>query len=315
MTRLLLIVFLNNIFALTAVAQTTVYEILRLDRSARVSSLGGNSVSMKGDIVGFFQNPALLSSATNKAASFSFQKNLMDINAGFVAYGREIKGIGDFGVGVSYINYGAFTRADAQGNIGGEFSAGELSLQVGYGRELETYSFGTLRYGAALKYIFSGIAGYTSSGVAADAGLLLDIPDEKLQIGVSLLNFGTQITQYDGLSEDLPIDVRVGLTTELEGLPLILSVGLIHLADKTDAIADKLKNFTIGGEFMLSEEVRFRVGYDNKRRQDLAVDGALGLSGISAGVGIVYQQFKFDYAFSSLGVIGIQHQLTLATVL
>ncbi len=104
-------------------AQTAVYEFLRLDRSARVAALGGNSVSMKGDIVGLFQNPASISSETDKSASFSFQKNLMDINAGFIAYGREIKGIGEFGVGFSYINYGTFMRADAQAIRGGEFTA------------------------------------------------------------------------------------------------------------------------------------------------------------------------------------------------
>jgi len=71
-------------------AQTAVYEFLRLDRSARVAALGGNSVSLKGDIVGLFQNPASISSESDKSASFSFQKNLMDINAGFIAYGHEI---------------------------------------------------------------------------------------------------------------------------------------------------------------------------------------------------------------------------------
>ena len=296
-------------------AQTAVYEFLRLDRSARVAALGGNSVSLKGDIVGLFQNPASISSESDKSASFSFQKNLMDINAGFIAYGREINGIGEFGVGLSYINYGTFTRADAQGNTGGEFTAGDLCLQLGYGRELEKYSFGTLRGGIGLKYIFSNIAEFSSSGVALDAGLLLDIPDEKLQIGVSILNIGRQISTYDGFSEALPLDVRIGATTQLEGLPLILSIGFINLADKTSKITDKLKFFTVGGEFLLSEQVRLRAGYNNKLREDLSVGGSLGLSGISGGLGLELKKFKFDYAFSSLGVIGIQHQLSVATVL
>lgn len=298
-----------------ASAQTAVYEFLRLDRSARVAGLGGNSVSIKGDVVGLFQNPASISSETDKSASFSFQKNLMDINAGFIAYGREIKGIGDFGIGFSYINYGTFTRTDVAGNTGGEFTAGDLCLQLGYGREIEQYSFGTLRGGVGLKYVFSNIAEFSSSGVAFDAGLLLDIPDEKLQIGLSILNVGRQISTYDGVSENLPLDVRIGATTQLEGLPLILSVGFINLADKTNKATDKLKFFTVGGEFLLSEQVRLRAGYNNKLRNDLSVGGALGLSGISGGLGLEFNQFKFDYAFSSLGVIGIQHQLSVATIL
>ncbi|MGQ9805993.1 MAG: type IX secretion system protein PorQ [Chlorobiales bacterium] len=296
-------------------AQTAVYEFLRLDRSARVAGLGGNSVSLKGDVVGLFQNPASISSETDKSASFSFQKNLMDINAGFIAYGREIKGIGDFGIGLSYINYGTFTRADVAGNTGGEFTAGDLCFQLGYGREIEQYSFGTLRAGVGLKYVFSNIAEFSSSGVAFDAGLLLDIPDEKLQIGLSILNVGRQISTYDGISETLPLDVRIGATTQLEGLPLILSIGFINLADKTDNALDKLKFFTVGGEFLLSEAVRLRAGYNNKLRDDLSVGGALGLSGVSGGLGLEFNKFKFDYAFSSLGVIGIQHQLSVATIL
>lgn len=296
-------------------AQTTVYEFLRLDRSARVAALGGNSVSMKGDVVGLFQNPASMSSETDKSASFSFQKNLMDINAGFIAYGRQIKGIGDFGLGLSYINYGTFTRADAAGNLAGEFTASDLCFQLGYGRELEKYSFGTLRGGIGLKYIFSNIAEFSSSGIAIDAGLLLDIPDEKLQIGLSILNVGRQVSTYNNISEPLPLDIRIGATTQLEGLPLLLSVGFIHLADKTDKVTDKLKFFTVGGEFLLSEQVRLRVGYNNKLRNDLSVGSTLGLSGISGGLGIALNKFKFDYAFSSFGVIGIQHQFSVATVL
>ncbi len=296
-------------------AQTAVYEFLRLDRSARVAALGGNSVSMKGDVVGLFQNPASISHETDKSASFSFQKNLMDINAGFIAYGREIKGVGDVGIGLSYINYGTFTRADAAGNTAGEFTAGDLCFQLGYGRELEKYSFGRLRGGVGLKYIFSNIAEFSSSGVALDAGLLLDIPDEKLQIGLSILNVGRQLSTYDGVSEVLPLDIRIGATTQLEGLPLILSIGFINLADKTDRALDKLKFFTIGGEFLLSEQVRLRAGYNNKLRDDLSVGGALGLSGISGGLGFEFNKFKFDYAFSSLGVVGIQHHLSVATIL
>jgi hypothetical protein len=316
-TRLALLCFFLILFDIsrTVFAQTAVYEFLRLDRSARVAALGGNSVSIKGDVVALFQNPASISNEVDKSASFSFQKNLMDINAGFIAYGRELKGIGDFGVGLSYINYGTFTRADVAGNTGGEFTAGDLCLQLGYGRELEKYSFGTLRGGIGLKYIFSNIAEFSSSGVAFDAGLLLDIADEKLQIGISILNVGTQISTYAGFSEPLPLDIRIGATTQLEGLPLILSIGFINLADKTDKALDKLKFFTIGGEFLLSEQVRLRTGYNNKLRQDLSVGSALGLSGVSGGLGIELKKFKFDYAFSSLGVIGIQHQLSIATIL
>ncbi|MCS7014092.1 MAG: type IX secretion system protein PorQ [Chloroherpetonaceae bacterium] len=304
-------------FTLTAtgLGQTTVYDFLRLDRSARIAALGGNSVSLAGDIASFFQNPAVLDSSTHKQASFSFQKHVLDINSGFVAYGRTLPGIGQFGAGISVVSYGNFEETDAVGNTTGSFSAGDFALQIGYAVNLQHFGFGALRAGAALKFIFSSIQAFRSTALALDAGLLLAVPSEALHIGFAVLNLGTQLSGFDGVRENLPLDVRFSLSKKLEGLPLELTVGFIRLADPSDNFFTRFRQFTVGGEFTITEAVKLRIGYSNLQRQDLSLTGTLGLSGFSAGLGIAIEHFRFDYAFSSWGVLGGLHQLTLVTVL
>ncbi|MFN3386757.1 MAG: type IX secretion system protein PorQ [Candidatus Thermochlorobacter sp.] len=302
-------------FASSVHAQTTAFEFLRLDRSARIAALGGNSASLAHDINSFFQNPAVLDSTTHKQAAFSFQKHLLDINSGFLAYGRQIENIGDFGAGITFVSYGSFDETDEIGNTIGTFSATDLALHLAYSRELQRFGFGTLRTGIGVKFIFSGIQNFRSTALALDAGLLLLIPSEDLHIGLALITLGTQLSTFDGASEALPLDVRFSVSKKLEGLPLELTLGFIRLADASESFLSRFRNFTIGGEFTITDAVKLRFGYSNLQRQDLTLTGTLGLAGLSAGLGVAIERFKFDYAFSSLGVLGGLHQLTLITLL
>ncbi len=296
-------------------AQTSVYEFLRLDRSARIAALGGNSASLAGDINSFFQNPAVLDSATHKQASFSFQKHLLDINSGFLAYGRQLENLGDFGAGITFVNYGRFDETDEVGNTLGTFSANDVALHLAYSRALQQFGFGTLRGGLGVKFIFSAIQNFRSTALALDAGLLLSIPSEELHIGFAIINFGSQLSTFDGASEPLPVDVRFSISKKPEGLPLELTLGFIRLADASEQFFLRFRNFTIGGEFTLTDALKLRFGYSNLQRQDLSLTGTLGLAGFSVGLGVAIERFKFDYAFSSLGVMGGLHQLTLITSL
>lgn len=312
---LALSLFLTLSSAAFAQRANTVYEFLRIDRSARAAALGGNSVAIAGDINAFFQNPASLSLKTNKAASFSFQKNLLDINAGFAVYGREIRGIGNVAAGISFVNYGGNTAYDETGNETGTFAANDLALQLGISREFALESVGSVTAGASAKLIYSAIDVYRSGGIALDLGVLLTVPTEALTVGFSILNLGSQLNSYDGLREDLPLDVRFSAAKRLEGLPLTLSAGFIQLSDNANTFTDRFTRFTVGLEFIVTDAVLLRFGYNNGRRQDLKTDNSLGLTGLSGGLGIRYDRFQFDYAFSSYGVIGALHQFTVATEL
>ncbi|MDX2128667.1 MAG: PorV/PorQ family protein [Chloroherpetonaceae bacterium] len=292
---------------------TTLYDFMLYDRSARIAALSGNTVSLDGDIVNAFQNPALFSKESSGQGSASFQKHFLDINSGFLAYGFELEDIGSMGIGITYVSYGTFDEADELGNITGSFSAADLAIQAGISRELYRWDNSMIVGGAAVKYIFSSLAGLRASAFASDFGLFYKHAPQKFSMGISLQNLGFNVSTYNGIDEPLPVELRFALSKQLEGLPLILTAGFIRLNESSDGLLNRFRNFTIGGEFLLGNYVRLRFGYNNQLRQVLNVSESLGFSGLSAGFGAIINQFRFDYGLSSYGAVGSLHQMTLST--
>lgn len=291
------------------------YDFLNLDKSAKIASLGGNGVARAGDLNAFFDNPAVLCPETHQRIVFGFQKHLMDINSGMVVYGRHVQDMGDFAMGIHYIHYGDFDQTNDLGQKTGTFSAKDMALQLGYAFDVDSYDYGYLRAGVALKFIYSGIQDYSSTAYALDLGIMMHFYNEHLKIGVSLLNWGGQLSAYDNESESLPLDLRLALTNKLEGLPVDFTLGLVHLNDDNGGLLKKFQNFTVGAAYHFSHTIEARVGLNNFLRRNVKGENSAGLSGISFGMGINYMSFKFDYALTSWGSVGMLHQLALSTTL
>jgi hypothetical protein len=287
----------------------TVYNFLRNDVSARAAALAGSFVTMADDPNALFYNPASVGTLERASGSVGFFKHLLDINSGYVSYGQEFEGIGHFGVGVIYTNYGSFTETDESDNTLGTFNAADIAATIGYSNTLDENLF----YGVALKYIHSSIADASSSGLATDLGILYRVPDSRLNLGASVRNLGKQISSYAGTTEDLPLDVSIGASIVPRGLPLLLNVNFHKLNESAETFAEHFRAFTIGGEFTLSKVLQLRFGYNNQQRKDLAIESTSGLAGFSAGLGLFISGYHIDYALSSLGKIGSLHRISVGT--
>lgn len=309
-TKTLVIIF--TLFASVSItAQQNIYDFLRLDTSPRAAALAGSFVSNFDDPNVIFYNPAGINSLEETPISFSFLKHLLDINSASLAISREFEGIGRFGAGVQYINYGTLTRADADGNKTGDFGAGDMALTLGYANNLDANTF----YGVNVKFIYSGIADRSSTGIAFDLGLQYLIPESKWSFGFSVLNLGTQISSYYSAKEDLPLDIRLGFSKELKHIPFRFYFSFIKLNEKQDNTLDKFKQFTFGGEIKLSKSINLRIGYDNEKRKELKIGSSAGLAGFHVGFGILIQDYNIDYAFSQMGDIGSLHRFGITTTL
>ncbi|MDE3057100.1 MAG: type IX secretion system protein PorQ [Bacteroidota bacterium] len=285
------------------------YEFLRSDVSARSAAMAGSFVSMQNDINTMFYNPAGLATIEQPQASFGFTKNLLDVNAGYAAYGQDYGGLGTFGIGVDYVNYGSFDRTDDLQNVLGTFSAGDFALLLGYAYTPEE----NLSLGVNGKIIYSSIADAHSSALAVDAGVLYSVPgDNPLTLGISILNVGAQLDPYFDTRESLPLDITIGGAIKPQHLPLLLSVNFHRLNEEQDSFIQRFKAFSVGGEFTLSKPLRFRFGFHNERRSDLKLGTTNGMAGFSLGGGLVLQTLRFDYAYISLGNIGGMNQITVA---
>jgi hypothetical protein len=288
--------------------QQTVYNFLKLDVDARSSAMAGNFVALPNDANAIFYNPAVLATGKGTKASVGFFKYLLDINSGNAAYTMKYKDLGYIGAGVRFVNYGSFDKYDENFNQTGTFSANDIALSLGYANQYKE----RFNYGANVKFIYSSIDEYSSLGAAVDLGFLYYVPETYFGAGISLLNLGTQLSSYYGTREDLPLDLRIGVSKKLDYLPLTFTLGLTNLTDSYDKFYDRFKNIIVGGELTVSDYVTFRIGYSNPQRQNLKTGSSIGIAGFSAGLGIKFmEKYHIDYAFNSMGKIGSTHRFNI----
>ncbi len=235
----------------------------------------------------------------------------MDINTGTLSFTEEFEGIGHISAGLIYYNYGSFNETDNSGNVLGTFGANDIAFSIGYSNLFEE----NFHWGVATKFIYSQIGDFSSTALAADAGILYVLPDSRITVGASVRNMGAQLSSFFESSENLPLDVTIGGSIVPKGLPLLLNISFSNLNGSAENFAERFSGFAIGGEFTLSPVVQARVGYDNEQRKDLKIGTSAGLAGFSGGIGITIDEYKVDYALSSLGKVGALHQFTLGVKL
>lgn len=301
--------FRTNLFSQT---QIPAFEFLRVDPGAKASSLAGAYDTYTDDPNAMFYNPASLSTITKSKVSAGFGKYLLDMNFGTLSYAMKYKKLGWFGVGIKYFNYGKFDRTDESGvSTGEKFSANDLMISIGYGN----FIYEKLNYGITLKYIYSGIAEYKSSAIAFDFGLLYVIPGPQIAVSFGVNNFGTQLSKYIGTKEKLPLDVRIGFSKRLEHTPVRLNATFAKLNESREKFVQHFKAFSLGLEFIFSDNVSARLGYDNESRQDMKLGTSLGISGFSTGLGIRFgEKYVFDYSLNSLGKVGSTHRVNVGYI-
>ncbi len=332
-----------SLLAVTSSAQMggqTTYNFLRLTPAARTTALGGSTIATyESDVNLAFFNPALYSSDMHNRIGLSYVNYIADVSHGMVSYAHKgSEQYGSFGGGIQFINYGSFTRRDAGGVEMGEFRAGELALQLGWG-----YQFNPLmRVGANIKLIGSYLESYYSHGIAVDvSGMYIDTT-RNLTFTMLIRNFGMQLDPYvTGNREALPVDVQLGVSNRLRHLPLrwsiifhdlhrwgaayndpndtyyrrqlLLSNGEAAPAPETTVADEIFRHVIINGEFLFSKNFHARIGYNHQRRKELVVPDRNGSSGFSFGFGIQVKKFRFDYGRGAISLAGMSNNFSVTT--
>ena len=295
----------------------TGFGFLRLEPSARAAALGGSFTAVYGDDVNaFFYNPALLNEAMHRHLSLSYLNHLSDINAGFVAYSRHYEGLGTLAAGLRFLSWGELQGADEQGNRTDTFGASDVALTIGAARAQNE----RLQYGVNVHLIYSSVESFNASALAADVGVLYHVDDQQLTLSASVNNLGVTLSSLGATKDDLPLDVRVGLTKRLRYIPLMISLTGYNLHDIGDepeggtALGNVFQHIIFGGEFQFSQAFNVRFGYNHRRHEGLKTGSRLDLAGVGLGFGLMIRRFRLDYAFNSWSFGGL-HQLTVRTAI
>lgn len=294
------------------------FPVLQMEPSARSAAMAGSSTAVSESGAGaLFLNPALITPDVDGRIEFSWLNHLSDINAGWIAYGKDMDSLGTFVAGLRYLSFGSFDERNDIGEKTGTFSAADVSLTLGGSRAWTN----KVRYGAALSISHSSLASNGANALSTEAGLVYSDEASRQSIGVSLHHLGVVVSSIGERSDKLPTDLRIGYTRRLAHLPLLVSVTGYRLnkmdggPDGTGAIGKILYHTRLAGEFQFSESFRVRFGYDHRRHDELRVNSRLDLAGFSTGVGIKISRFAFDYAFNSWSSLGGLHRITIASSL
>lgn len=296
--KMLLIVmfFIVNIVLSSDGVGTTAVNFLKFDGSARVASMGGIVCGVSNDVSSIYGNPAGIGLVENKEVSFMYGMLYEGMSYNNIGYVHPISGIGNFGIGVSYVSYGEFEGLDEYGNPTNNFSPTDLAVIVSYARE-----FSGINFGGNIKYISSKLVN-TATAIGIDLGLMKNLMENKLSLGLVIQNLGTKI-KYNTEEESLPMNIKVGA-----GYRIIenLLCGLdISLPNDNDLI------ISLGGEYgyKINDDIKAigRLGYTTLTKD---IEGTI--KGISLGLGTEYKNFCFDYAFVPYGELGQTHRISLS---
>lgn len=308
LSKLILLTFLLSHYSLFGQSVgTTSFEFLKMQYSARGAAMGSNLIAVKGDVNAIFYNPASLASINDRQYTINYVDHLLDFQGGQLAYTHPTQKFGRLSAGLIYFSYGDFEETNEFGErTGRSFSASEFAFAVSIANMLgEGFD-----YGINMKYIYSSLESFNASAVAFDGGLIYTISQlEDLQLALTVSNLGFTIDHYTSFEEKMPLFLRFGFAKRLAHLPLLFTGSLNDLSLDTGDFLDRIRRFSIGGEFDISEIIKLRLGYNNEVNHDVKPLGGRNFAGLNAGLGILWKKFRFDYAYSAFGDLGSQNRL------
>jgi hypothetical protein len=313
-----------------------VYGFLNLASASRVAGQAGFATANTYNDVNYgFFNPALLREDMHGMLSSNLGMLPAGIRLGEAVYAHHIEKAGTFSFGFKYLDYGEFLLTNQTAQVLGTFTAAEGAFQVGYGYVLDT----NWSFGANLKIINSAYESYTSWGWATDLSAVYQIPERRIAIAFLARNLGTQISYYNETPESLPLDLQVAISNKFEHMPLRWSIifnnlqrpDLTYEGDPTKITRDPItgeievepptltnkimRHVAFAAEFIPTEGLNAQIGYDFRRRYEMAMTTRRSSAGLTFGVGIKVSKFRLNYANTNMHPAARMHHISITTSL
>jgi len=266
-------------------AGTSVAPFLKMGASARSAGMGGVGVAVCGGADGF-SNPASLANLKSKEVLFMRHQWLSEVSFNYLAGALPLEKQG-IACSINLINTGNMKRTTYSNPDGsGNFETGGMVVAAGYGRIVGPQ----IKVGASAKYISQKIDDKTGTGIGIDIGTLYQM--KKITLGAAVQNIGISRIKFIEKEESLPVVIKAGCGYEMKN-------GLIGI--DISKPNDNSVKFNLGGEYQINPIFVVRLGYDS------SVDEG---SGITAGIGITYQNLTFNGAYLGAGELGSTFRLS-----
>jgi len=332
MKKFLLVIFLlfallqSDGFSQVTKTGTTTAKFLSIGIGPRANAMGGAFTSMANDASALYWNPAGAATLTDYEAMFTYTSLFkdLDINLNYAAIVIPAGSWGNFGVGVTALDYGDMdvtTELYPEGT-GEKFSASSYAFALSYARNI-TDRFAA---GITIKYIREKIFNSSAEGVAFDIGTIFNTPFYGIKFSSIITNYGSKLqmsgedllVRHDadptrkGNNEtvdayyktdkfELPLKLQIGLSKDFqlfENQRLTIAVDATHPNDNSEYV-------NVGGELALFDNIFYlRGGYKGLFLED-------SQEGLTLGVGLNYTlgilSIEIDYAFQKYDFLGDTH--------
>lgn len=295
-------IIILTIMAIAARAQDsrTGYNFLKLPVSAHAAALGGDNISIiEDDESMIFNNPALLSSVSDKTINLNYMNYMSGANTASAAFNRIIKERASVAASAQFIDYGKMKEVDENNVQTGEFSAKDISI-AGYFSYMLT---DRIAGGITAKFVTSYIGDYNSIAMGVDLGLNYYDPDKEWSVSLVAKNLGGQMKAYDDQYDRMPIDVQLGASKRFAHMPFRISATLVDLNHLDYKFINHL---VMGADIIISPTIWVGVGYNFRRANEMKITETDGSSshgaGLSFGAGINLERFKLNLAYGKYHV-------------
>lgn len=301
-----------TLFRLEAQDGKTSFDVLDLPVSSHINALGGNNISIiEEDVTVMYHNPALLGQEMNMQFAANYMRYVAGINLGGVSYAQAVRRHGTWAAGLQYAGYGSMRQTDATGVITGTFSPKDLLISGLYSHDITS----SLRGGIHAKLLYSSYESYSALALFFDLGINYYNVDRDLSLSVVFKNLGGQIKKYDTQNIAMPWDIQLGLSKTMRHIPLRFSMTIQHLTkwhlpfEKVNHDTGEMKvqdsffsnlfrHLAFGLDYIPNRNFYLALGYDCKRKGDMAAAGRRIFSGVTVGAGVRVKMFGIDVSMA-----------------
>jgi len=322
---LITFVLLYSIYTTGQVSKvgTTAAPFLQIGVGSRAAALGEAYTAVANEAASLYWNPAGIDFFSSNEVQFNYSDWLADMKFLNAIAVLHLEGFGSFGLSVTSLSTPEMVvrTVDYPEGIGSRFDAADIALGLSYSKKLTD----RFAFGATFKYINRRIWNMNANAIAMDFGIIYKLPIENMQLGMSILNFGSKLQiqgsdamVYSDIAEDvignntqilsqlmtkewaLPLSLRFGLSykvIDVEQHQLLLASDYIHPNDNFSSI-------NLGGEYGFLNHFFVRVGY-----KSLMLDNAE--DGLTYGGGIKYAFFGIDYSYVKMKHLKYVQQFSL----
>lgn len=306
---LLIFIFINSLsasdFDKTA-RGTSSAQFLKIITSPRASAMGEAQGADIKDASAIDINPACLVGINKKSIFISHSQYFADTSLEFLAYSSNLgEEIGSWGFSFKYFNWGKLDATDE----GGEKISNVNPYDISAGVSFATYISGFNKdveerfvFGATGKIVRSKITGADNT-VSTDIGLLTPFMFEnKFRMSLTLQNLLGKL-KLDKESSTLPFLVRLGSVVYINKYSTITADivaprdSFLYLAMGTELAIKATKNTAI----------YLRGGFNTRNILDIS-----GFKNITAGFGLSYKEYYWDYSFTPYGELGNIHRISFS---